>query len=110
MSFNITSVGPATGTAAAQPSAPAPTAKPAQSGQAVTLDAIPASPPSEVQDAIGVAAQSYDRLAAGDRTLRFHIDDLTGKLQIEVHDLRGNVLFTVPPSKALEVAGGASLE
>lgn len=108
MSINITPVGSASATPAPQPTAAAATAAPAQSGAAVTVDAIPSSPPTEVNDAIAVAAQSYDRLAAGNRTLQFRIDESTGKLQIEVHDLKGNLLFAVPPSKALEIAGGGS--
>ena len=42
--------------------------------------------------------------------MHFHIDDRTGQLSVEVHDLQGNVLFTVPATKALDVAAGGSLE
>jgi flagellar protein FlaG len=77
---------------------------------AVTVDTIPAGPPPEVLDAMSVAAQAYERLAAEDRHMRFMIDERTGHFEIEVHDLRGNVLFTVPPSKALDVASGGALE
>lgn len=77
---------------------------------AVSVDTFPASPPSEVHDAIAVAAQSYKQLAKQNREMQFRIDDATGKLTVEVHDLKGNLLFTVPSSKALEVAGGGSLE
>ena len=79
---------------------------------AVTVDvnAIPASPPAEVLDAMGVAAAAHDRLAAIDRGLSFKVDDATGKVTVEVHDADGKLLFTVPGSKALEIASGGSLD
>jgi hypothetical protein len=70
---------------------------------------IPASPPAEVLDAMGTAASAADRLAAQDRALSFSVDAATGKVTVAVHDTDGNVLFTVPGSKALEIAGGGSL-
>jgi hypothetical protein len=76
----------------------------------VDVSSIPASPPDEVLDAMGVAAGVYDHLAARDRGLSFKIDDATGKVVVAVHDAEGKVLFTVPASKALEIASGGSLE
>jgi uncharacterized FlaG/YvyC family protein len=114
MNFNIASVG----AAAAKPVAPsgasnrtertAPTAKTDE--DSVKVDAMPGSPPPEVHDAIGVAASAYEKLQSQDRELSFQIDDRTGKVHIEVHNLRGEVLFSVPPSKALDIAGGGSLD
>ena len=57
-----------------------------------------------------MAADAYDKLQAGGRALSFQVDSGTGKLHIEVHDLRGQVLFTVPASKALDIAAGGSLD
>ncbi len=71
---------------------------------------IPSSPPAEVLDAMGTAAQAYDKLAAADRGLSFRIDERTGKVIVSVHNNAGQVLFTVPSSKALDVASGGSLE
>ncbi len=59
---------------------------------------------------MSVAAQAYHDLASQNRELQFKIDNSTGKLTVEVHDLKGNLLFTVPASKALDVAAGGSLE
>jgi uncharacterized FlaG/YvyC family protein len=59
---------------------------------------------------MGVASQAYDKLHASGRGLHFKVDDATGKLIVEVHDLHGNLLFTVPASKALDFAGGGSLD
>ena len=45
-----------------------------------------------------------------DRGLSFKIDDRTGKVVVSVHNNAGQVLFTVPASKALDVASGGSLD
>jgi hypothetical protein len=113
MSFNIHPVGPAAGaapTSHASRNAPAAPAKSDTVDSAVHVDTFPSSPPPEVHDAIGVAAQSYDRLQQAGRAMSFKVNDATGKLTVEVHDLKGNLLFTVPASKALEVAAGGSLD
>ncbi|HZU40177.1 MAG TPA: hypothetical protein VE992_03960 [Solirubrobacteraceae bacterium] len=71
---------------------------------------IPASPPDEVLDAMGTAAAAYDHLASVNRGLSFKIDDATGKVVVGVHDGEGKLLFTVPGSKALDVAAGGSID
>ena len=111
MSFDIGSVGRTPATAPAQParpSAPAPS-QAAQVTDTVTVDTIPASPPPEVQDAIGVANQAYHNLKSEGSELRFKINEATGKLSVEVHDVHGNLLFTVPASTVLDVASGQPL-
>jgi hypothetical protein len=112
MSFDIGSVGmtPAAG-APARTSAPSNTAgaQSARETDTVTVDTIPASPPPEVQDAMGVAAQAYDNLKASGSEMRFKVNEATGKLSVEVHDVHGNLLFTVPASTVLDVASGGSL-
>jgi len=80
------------------------------SEQAVTDDTIPSSPPPELANALAVAAQAADRLAASGREIRFRLDGPTGKVTVEVHDLQGNVLSKLAPSKALDVAAGGSLD
>lgn len=112
MSFDIA---PVARTAAAAPApasqaASAPTAPSAQSADPVTVDTIPSSPPPEVHEAMGVAAQAYHDLKDNGSELRFKVDPATGKLQIEVHDTHGNLLFTLPPSKLLDVAAGGPLQ
>ena len=111
MSFDIGSVGR---TPAPTPSQPARSSAPASTQAAhetdtVTVDTVPASPPQEVQDAMGVANQAYHNLQAAGSELRFRVNESTGKLSVEVHDLHGNLMFTVPASTALDVASGASL-
>ena len=111
MSFDIGSVGRTPATAPAQTarsSAPAPTqASPA--ADTVTVDTIPASPPPEVQNAIGVANQAYHNLKSEGSEMRFKINEATGKLTVEVHDVHGNLMFTVPASTVLDVASGQPL-
>ena len=111
MSFDIGSVGGTPAAAAAQGSRRS-TAAPsssAPSADTVTVDTIPASPPDEVHDAIGVANQAYHNLKASGSELRFKVNEATGKLSVEVHDVHGNLLFTVPASTVLDVASGGSL-
>lgn len=113
MSLDIPPVEPLPPTASASATAPASPAAASESvdGPApVKVDAIPATPPAEVHAAMGVAAQAHDRLAASGRGMHFKIDDASGKVIVEVHDANGNLLFTVPPSTALDVAGGGSLD
>ena len=111
MSYDIGSVGRTPAPAPSQTarsSAPAP-AQAAHAADTVTLDTIPASPPQEVQDAMGVANQAYHNLKAEGSELRFKINESTGKLSVEVHDVHGNLMFTVPASTVLDVASGQPL-
>jgi hypothetical protein len=111
MSFDIGSVGRTPAAAPSQrarSSAPAP-AQAAHAGDTVTVDTIPSSPPPEVHEAIGVAAQAYENLKANGSELRFKVNEATGKLTVEVHDTHGNLMFTVPASTVLDVAAGQPL-
>jgi hypothetical protein len=111
MSFDIASVGRTPGTAPAttEKTHTAPSTA-VQASDSVTVDTIPSSPPPEVHEAMGVAAQAYDKLQDQGRQMRFKVNEGTGKLVVEIHDLHGNLLFSVPASKALDVAGGGSLD
>ena len=110
MSFDIAPVGPTPGTAPAANKIHSIAPVNHAGSEAVTVDTIPASPPPEVHEAMGVAAQSYDKLQEQGRELRFKVNEGTGKLVVEVHDLHGNLLFQVPASKALDVAAGGGLD
>jgi uncharacterized FlaG/YvyC family protein len=76
----------------------------------VTVDTIPASPPPEVHAAMSVAATAYEKLKLSGTELHFRIDTPSGKVVVEVHDIHGNLLFTVPPSSALKAAAGEELD
>jgi hypothetical protein len=76
----------------------------------VALDAIPSSPPPEVLDQMASAAQTYERLSAQGRELRFAHEQSSGRMTIEVRDRRGEILHRLSPAQALELAAGAPLE
>jgi hypothetical protein len=72
------------------------------------VDAIPASPPPEVVAEMLAAQRAIDEMHARGRTLHFAMDG--PRVRIEVHDLDGNMLKEIPPSRALEVATGRAVE
>jgi hypothetical protein len=83
------------------------TAKPAPADAAVV--SLPASPPPELRDAIGAAAERAAELRAENRELHFHKDEKSGRVIVQVRDLAGNVIRTIPPSSALEIMAGAAI-
>lgn len=70
-------------------------------------DVIPATPPAEMLDAIGVAADVYEELEASGR--RVHFDYAPGGLRIQILDTEGELLGTVSPRDLLDLAAGAPL-
>lgn len=76
----------------------------------VRLDTIPSSPPPELQAEIQRASDRVDELHADGRELHFAYDEGAGRVQIQVRDLEGNVLRTIPPSKSLSVVSGDKLD
>ena len=70
--------------------------------------AIPATPPPTVLEQMYDAARVAEKLRAQERELHFE-QTPGGRVVIQVRDLNGNVIRTVPPSEALEIAGGAPL-
>jgi hypothetical protein len=83
---------------------------PAAVAAPISLDAIPSSPPQEVLDQMSAAGETYERLSAQGRELRFARDADSGRTTIEVRDRGGNVLKRLSPAEALELAAGAPLE
>jgi FlaG protein len=75
----------------------------------VAVLSLPGAPPPEVLDAVGAAAARAAELRAANRELHFHKDKESGRVIVEVRDLEGNVIRTIPPSKALDVMSGAAL-
>ena len=68
------------------------------------LDADASALPPQVREAIAEAARVCVQLQASGYELSFHVDEDAARMRIEVHDLQGRLLFTVPPSKALQIA------
>jgi flagellar protein FlaG len=83
-------------------------ARPAVPQDAAVLS-LAAAPPTEVLDAIGAAAERAAELRADNRELHFHKDQESGRVIVEVRDLEGNVIRTIPPSHALNIMAGAAL-
>jgi hypothetical protein len=105
-----TAVQPVLATRAAKPSALQSAGAPFVLEPATSLDTLPSSPPQEVLDQMASAARTHEELSAQGRELRFSRDERSGRTKIEVRDRGGNVLRTLSPAQALEVAAGAPLE
>ena len=76
---------------------------------AVTVDTLPASPPDSVLEEMFAASRVANSLHEQGRELHFEtIGD--GRVVVQVRDLDGNVIRTIPAGKALDVAAGASLD
>jgi uncharacterized FlaG/YvyC family protein len=73
------------------------------------LSDIPATPPVDVLAEIDRAAARAQELARANRELHFEKDQASGRIIVQVRDLEGNVLRTIPPSSALDVMSGAGL-
>jgi flagellar protein FlaG len=73
---------------------------------AVTADVMPASPPHDVQAEVAQAHERAQQLAESNRELHFAKDPDTGRIIVQVRDLDGKVLRTIPPSHALAVMSG----
>jgi uncharacterized FlaG/YvyC family protein len=116
MSFHVPPAGtqdPAA-VAAVQPRPHAQPVEPAQrtakTTPAATVDALPSRPPLEVLQEMEEAARRYDELRSQQRELHFRHDEALNRVIVEVRDLDGNVLRTIPPSKALDVISGGALD
>ncbi len=71
---------------------------------------VPASPPPEVLAACDAAGRVARELHQQGRELRFVPGEGGEALRVEVRDLDGHVLRTIPPSELLDVASGAPLD
>jgi flagellar protein FlaG len=81
----------------------------AQLDAAVNVSTLPASPPPSVLEDMHAAARVADELRAQKRELHFEPTS-DGRVIVQVRDLDGNVIRTIPPAHALEVATGAPLD
>ncbi|MDP9385084.1 MAG: flagellar protein FlaG [Actinomycetota bacterium] len=78
----------------------------APSGDRVELSSTP--PP----DALAEVDRAFERvseLAAQNRELHFSRDEASGRIIVQVRDMEGHVLRTIPNSEALHVMAGAEL-
>ena len=116
MSFEIGPLPPVGNGVAARRPAPAPTADfsvaLARAGAPkgdVAVISLPPSPPAEVLDEVARARDRAAELAANNRELHFSTDQDTGRVIVQVRDLQGTVIRTIPPSHALHVMSGGAL-
>jgi cytosine/adenosine deaminase-related metal-dependent hydrolase len=75
----------------------------------VRPDDIPASPPSEVLDAIARAHKAYERLEESGRHVHLHLDEETRRLALELTDAAGTPLCRLSAREVLDLAAGAPL-
>jgi uncharacterized FlaG/YvyC family protein len=73
-------------------------------------DTTPSRPPAQVLEEMEAASRRYDELRSQHRELHFTRDETQNRVVVEVRDTDGNVLRTIPPSKALDVIAGAPLD
>jgi uncharacterized FlaG/YvyC family protein len=78
--------------------------------QAATADTMPSRPPVDVLKEMEAASQRYEDLRSQQRELHFSHDPQQNRVIVEVRDLDGNVLRTIPPSRALDVIAGGPLD
>jgi flagellar protein FlaG len=116
MSIQVPPVGPQdpANAAAVQPRPQAQAVEPAPPKLEVvpgaTVDTLPSRPPIEVLAEMEAASRRYDELRSQQRELHFTHDPEQNRVVVEVRDLEGNVLRTIPPSKALDVIAGGALD
>lgn len=72
--------------------------------------AIPEEVPPEVLAQVTAAARCAAVMARNNRELHFRPDEHSNRIIIEVRDMSGNVLRTIPPSKALDAMTASSRE
>jgi len=77
------------------------------SGVSTSVDTIPASPPSEVLQAMGAASDRYDSLAAQGKHVGLEVVDGGAGVKVQVTDLQGNVISPpLPPSGVFDILDG----
>jgi FlaG protein len=81
-------------------------AAPSTSGYDTVVGDIPPAPPADVRAQVDRAAEIAQDMADRNRELHFMKDEETGRLIIQVRDLNGKVIRTIPPSHALAIMSG----
>jgi len=70
---------------------------------------IPAVPPEDALREVDRAAARADELWRDKRELHFAMDEDSGRVIVQVRDLDGRVIRTIPPSEALDILSGRPL-
>jgi uncharacterized FlaG/YvyC family protein len=91
------------------PAAVKPATAPVKSFRDTILDDVPPAPTEEAREMVDKAAEVVQELHKHNRELHFKRDESSNRVVIEVRDLEGNVIKTIPPAKALDIMSGAEL-
>jgi uncharacterized FlaG/YvyC family protein len=67
---------------------------------------VPPAPTPEARELVAKAADVVQKMHENNRELHFSTDETTKRVIIEVRDLDGNVLKTIPPKSALDFLTG----
>jgi uncharacterized FlaG/YvyC family protein len=73
------------------------------------LGDVPPAPTDEAREMVDKAAERVQELHKQNRELHFSRDESSNRVVIQVRDLEGNVIKTIPPAKALDIMSGAEL-
>jgi flagellar protein FlaG len=73
------------------------------------IGAVPAEPPPDALREVDRAAARAQELWTDKRELHFEMDQDSGRVIVQVRDLDGRVIRTIPPSEALDVLSGRPL-
>jgi flagellar protein FlaG len=109
MDFNLPPLGGVERAAQAQRAKGVKAAASTEPAAAVTVDTLPASPPDRVLEEMFAASKVANRLHEQGRELHFETVG-NGRVVVQVRDLDGNVIRTIPPAHSLDVAAGAPLD
>jgi hypothetical protein len=97
----------------ATPTAPpldaAPPAVDGSQEEGTVLGSVPPAPTAEARDMVDRASARVQELVRQNRELHFSRDEESNRVVIQVRDLEGNVIKTIPPAKALDILSGAEL-
>jgi hypothetical protein len=73
------------------------------------IGGIAAEPPPDALREVDRAAARAEELWNEKRELHFEMDEKSGRVVVQVRDLDGNVIRTIPPSEVLDVMSGKPL-
>ena len=70
---------------------------------------VPPAPTPEARELVAKAAEVVEQMHKNNRELHFSRDEDSNRVVIQVRDLDGKVLKTIPPSEALNIMAGGEL-
>jgi hypothetical protein len=84
------------------------TSPPIESEAAVSLDALPSTPPPEVVAQIQTAGANYEALRAQGYEVHYSYDSQARKTTVQLLDASGTAVKTLSPAEAVELAMGGA--